>query len=75
MLKVSRGFTLPFKEKTLSHKCAYKHYFWVSELNKPSEHSVDVRIHLNGQESLGLMGQKSTARGSRGMFVVGRQTL
>lgn len=47
------------KKKILSYKSAYKHYFWVSELNKPSEHSVK-RIHLNGQECLSVMGGKST---------------
>lgn len=55
-----REFTLSFKkEKTLSYKFAYRHCFWVSELNKPSEHSVK-RIHLNGQECLSVMGRKCT---------------
>lgn len=58
---MSGEFALPFKEEknTLSYKCAYKHSFWFSELNKPSEHCVRG-IHLNGHECFGEVGMRRT---------------
>lgn len=57
--KVTQVQTCILRRKTHSYKSGYEHYFWVSEPNKPREHSVK-RIHLNGQERSSVMGRKST---------------